>query len=78
MRGLEVPHHTLITTFETVKEGLVKVGISVKYLIFLTLKVMINKFKSTISCELSLSVVLDIIPSRVFLKLFGIRLNIFY
>ena len=45
--------------------------------IILALKIMINKFESSFSCELSLSVILNIIPSWVLLIFLRIRLNIF-
>ena len=68
-------------TFQSIKEVQVKTGISSRKLIpggtILPFKIMINKFKSSFSCKLSFSMIVNIIPCWVLLIFLRICLNIF-
>ena len=64
-------------TFEIFKDVLVKMWIP-RHWIFLTAKVIVSKYKSSLRSELSLSVLQDILtPRGVLTVLLRIRLNIF-
>ena len=65
-------------TFEIFKDVLVKMWIP-RHWIFLSAKVIVSKYKSSLRSELSLSVLQDILtPRGVLTVLLRIRLNIFH
>ena len=74
------PLSVKVSTFQSIEEVLVKTGISGWSLFpgrtILPFKIMINKFKSSFRCKLSLSVSVNIIPSWVLLVILRICLNI--
>ena len=69
---------TCVSTFKIFKDVLVKVGIP-RNCIFLAAKIIVSKSETPLCCELSLSVLKDIlIPRWVLTVLLGISLNIFH